>query len=100
MMKSFLVRDLLTVGVPTRKTEALVVDIARFLIEHNVKEMVVLGYEELVRAHERDDIASLTAEQALAKACLASVWLDWRRDALPHEHICNWYAYCLCVQFT
>lgn len=99
-MKSFLVRDLLTVGMPACKTDALVVYIARFLIEHNVEEMVVLGYEELVRAHGPDDIASLTTEQALAKACLASVWLDWRRDALPHEHICDWYAYCLCVQFT
>ena len=99
-MKSFLVRDLLTVGMPACKTDALVVYIARFLIEHNVEEMVVLGYEELVRAHGPDDIASLTTEQALAKASLASVWLDWRRDALPHEHICNWYAYCLCVQFT
>ena len=99
-MKSFLVRDLLTVGMPACKTDALVVYIARFLIEHNVEEMVVLGYEELVRAHGPDDIASLTTEQALAKACLASVWLDWRRDALSHEHICDWHAHRLCIQFT
>ena len=35
-----LVRDLMTVGVPTCKTTTPVVDIARFLIESNVEELV------------------------------------------------------------
>lgn len=67
-----LVRDLMTVGVPTCKITTPVVDIARFLIENNLEEMVVLGdegegvgvcgYEELVSAYNRDDVRELTAE--------------------------------------
>jgi len=70
-----LVRDLMTVGVPTCKIDVLVVDIARFIIENNVEEMVVLGaegegvgvvgYEELVRAYGRDNLETLTAEKAM-----------------------------------
>jgi len=70
-----LVRDLMTVGVPTCKTDVLVVDIARFIIDNNVEEMVVLGsegegvgvvgYEELVRSYGRDDLKTLTAEQIM-----------------------------------
>ena len=70
-----LVRDLMTVGVPTCKTDVLVGDIARFIIDNNLEEMVVLGaegegvgvvgYEELVREYGRDDIKSLTAEQVM-----------------------------------
>ncbi|MDI6770695.1 MAG: CBS domain-containing protein [Anaerolineales bacterium] len=40
-----LIRDLMTVGVPTCKTNTPIVDIARFMIENNVEEMVVLGSE-------------------------------------------------------
>ena len=75
MSETKLVRDLMTVGVPTCKTGNLIVDIARFLIDNNVEEMVVLGnegegvgvvgYEELVRAYERTDVKSLTAEQVM-----------------------------------
>lgn len=67
-----LVRDLMTVGVPTCKITTPVVDIARFLIENNLEEMVVLGdegegvgvcgFEELVSAYNRDDVRELTAE--------------------------------------
>jgi CBS domain-containing protein len=70
-----LVRDLMTVGVPTCKTDVLAADIARFLIDNNVEEMVVLGsegegvgvvgYEELVKAYGREDVRSLTAEQVM-----------------------------------
>jgi CBS domain-containing protein len=70
-----LVRDLMTVGVPTCKTSVLAVDIARFLIDNNVEEMVVLGsegegvgvvgHEELVRAYGHEDLKSLTAEQVM-----------------------------------
>jgi CBS domain-containing protein len=75
MSEQKLVRDLMTVGVPTCKTSTPVVDIARFLIDNNVEEMVVLGnegegvgvvgYEELVRAYGREDVKSLTAEQVM-----------------------------------
>lgn len=75
MSETKLVRDLMTVGVPTCKTDTLVIDIARFLIDNNVEEMVVLGsegegvgvvgYEELVRAYGREDVKSLTAEQVI-----------------------------------
>jgi CBS domain-containing protein len=72
-----LVRDLMTVGVPTCKTTTPVVDVARFLIENNVEEMVVLGdegegvgicgYKELVNAYEREDVRELTAEEIMSE---------------------------------
>ena len=72
-----LVRDLMTVGVPTCKITTPVVDIARFLIENNVEELVVLGeegegvgvcgYRELVNAYERDDIRDLAAEDVMSE---------------------------------
>jgi CBS domain-containing protein len=72
-----LVRDLMTVGVPTCKTTTPVVDIARFLTENNVEEMVVLGeegegvgicgYKELVNAYDREDVRELTAEQVMSE---------------------------------
>jgi len=74
-MKSILVRDLMTVGVPTCKADTPVADIARFLVEHNVEEMVVLGsegegigvvgYPELVSAYGREDLHGLTAEEVM-----------------------------------
>ena len=75
MTDTKLVRDLMTVGVPTCKTTTLVGDIARFLIDNNIEEMVVLGsegegvgvvgYEELVNAYHRENIRELTAEQVM-----------------------------------
>ncbi len=75
MKERKLVRDLMTVGVPTCKQETPILEIARFLLEHNVEEMVVLGesgeglgvvgYEELVRAYTREDARSLTAEEVM-----------------------------------
>ena len=72
-----LVRDLMTVGVPTCKITTPVVDIARFLIDNNVEEMVVLGdegegvgvcgYKELVDAYEREDVRELTAEEVMSE---------------------------------
>jgi len=72
-----LVRDLMTVGVATCKTTTPIVEIARFLIENNVEEMVVLGdegegvgvcgYKELVRAYERDGVRELTAEDVMSE---------------------------------
>jgi len=75
MTTPLLVRDLMTVGVPTCKTSTPIVDTARFLVEHNVEEMVVLGsegegvgivgYEELVSAYGRGDVWSLNAEDIM-----------------------------------
>jgi len=72
-----LVRDLMTAGVPTCKVTTPVVDIARFLIENNVEEMVVLGdegegvgvcgYKELVSAYDREKIRELTAEDIMTE---------------------------------
>jgi predicted transcriptional regulator len=72
-----LVRDLMKVGVPTCKTSTPVVEIARFLIENNIEEMVVLGdegegmgvcgYKELVSAYEREDVRELTAEDIMTE---------------------------------
>ncbi|MEJ5223635.1 MAG: CBS domain-containing protein [Anaerolineales bacterium] len=70
-----LVRDLMTVGVPTCKTTSPVVDVARFILEHHIEEMVVLdeeghgvgvvGYEELVALYGREDLQNLTAEDVM-----------------------------------
>jgi len=72
-----LVRDLMTIGVPTCKTTTPVVEIARFLIENNMEEMVVLGeegegvgicgYKELVNAYNRDDVRELAADEIMSE---------------------------------
>jgi CBS domain-containing protein len=74
-MNITLVRDLMTVGVPTCKTSTLVVEAARFILEHNIEELVVLdaegqgvgvcGYEQLVGASGREDVQSLTVENIM-----------------------------------
>lgn len=74
-MKPKLVRDLMSVGVPTCKTATSIIDIARYIIEHNVEEMVVLGtegegvgivgYDELITAYCMDDANDLTAEDVM-----------------------------------
>lgn len=70
-----LVRDLMSVGVPTCKTTTNIVDIARFVLDQNVEEMVVLGaegeglgvvgYEELISAYGHENSTSLTAEDVM-----------------------------------
>ena len=77
LLKMKLVRDLMTVGVPTCKITTSIVEISRFLVENNVEEMVVLGdegegvgvcgYKELVNAYERDDVRELTAEDIMTE---------------------------------
>jgi CBS domain-containing protein len=74
-MTPTLVRDLMTVGVPTCKTSTSAMDVARYLLEHAIEEMVVLdeeghgvgvcGYEQLLALYGRDDLAALTAEQVM-----------------------------------
>lgn len=74
-MKPILVRDLMTVGVPTCKRDTPVRDIARFLLEHPVEGMCVLddegngigvvGTEELITAYTQEDAPALTAEQIM-----------------------------------
>ncbi len=71
-----LVRDLMTVGVPTCPPDTLVVDLTRLLLEKNWEAVVVLdgeeghalgvvGQDELVKAYEREDARTLTAEQIM-----------------------------------
>lgn len=65
----------MTVGVPTCKTTSPIMDVARFILEHHIEEMVVLdqeghgvgvvGYEELVAVYGREDAQSLTAEDVM-----------------------------------
>jgi predicted transcriptional regulator len=72
-----LVRDLMTVGVPTCKVSTPIVDIARFLVKNNVEEMVVLGeegegvgvcgYRELVKVYDRENVRELTAEDIMSE---------------------------------
>jgi len=72
-----LVRDLMTVGVPTCKWDTPAADIARFLLEHHVEAMCVLdaeghgigivGEAELVAAYGRDDTPALTAEDIMTE---------------------------------
>ena len=76
-MRPLLVRDLMTVGVPTCKPDSPVADIARFLLEHEVEAMCVLdaegqaigvvGREELVRVHGRENAGALTAENIMTE---------------------------------
>ena len=71
-MEPVLVRNIMTVGVPTCKTTTLALDVARYLLEKNIEEMVVLneegegvgvcGYEQLIGVIGRGDFESLTAE--------------------------------------
>jgi predicted transcriptional regulator len=72
-----LVRDLMTVGVPTCKWDTPIRDIARFLLEHHVEAMCVLdaeghgigvvGEQELVSAYGKDDFNSLNAEDVMSE---------------------------------
>ena len=74
-MQPKLVRDLMTVGVPTCKTTTNIVDIARFILEQGVEEMVVLGvegegvgivgYEQLISAYNHENVKSMTAEEIM-----------------------------------
>jgi len=76
-VKNLLVRDLMTVGVPTCKWETPIQDIARFLLEHHVEAMCVLdeeghgigvvGEQELVSAYGRDDPDVLKAEDIMTE---------------------------------
>ena len=76
-MKPLLVRDLMTVGVPTCKWGTPVRDLARFLLEHHVEAMCVLdaeghgigvvGEEELVAAYGRENLDSLKAEDIMSE---------------------------------
>lgn len=76
-MKPLLVRDLMTVGVPTCKWNSPIRDIARFLLEHHVEAMCVLdaeghsigvvGEQELVAAYGREELDTLTAEDIMSE---------------------------------
>jgi CBS domain-containing protein len=75
--KPLLVRDLMTVGVPTCKPDSFVGEIARFLVEHEVEAMCVLdaegqaigvvGRDELVRVYGRENVQSLRAEDVMSE---------------------------------
>jgi CBS domain-containing protein len=70
-----LVRDLMTVGVPTCALDTPIVDVARLLLDADFEGVIVLDEEghaagmisqdELVRAYARDDARSLTAAKIL-----------------------------------
>ncbi len=67
-----LVRDLMTVGVPTCAPDTPVRDLARLMLEKDVEGVIVLDHEghavgmvspdELIAAYQHDDPRSLTAE--------------------------------------
>jgi CBS domain-containing protein len=73
-----LVRDLMTVGVPTCKTGSTVREIARFLLDKDVEAVVVLdgdgqavgvvGYPELIQTYGWEDVQSLKAEMIMSEA--------------------------------
>lgn len=75
MGEQILVRDLMTVGVPTCKSGTPVRDIAQFLLDHNLEALCVLdgeghgigvvGVEELVEAYARQGYEALTAEEIM-----------------------------------
>ena len=76
-MNNFLVRELMTVGVPTCKWDTPIREIARFLLEHQVEAMCVLdaeghgigvvGEQELVAAYGRDNWDDLLAEVIMSE---------------------------------
>jgi CBS domain-containing protein len=76
-MKPILVRDVMTVGVPTCKATTPVVDICHYLLEHNLEEMVVLnedgegvgtcGMVQLVGLLGRDDLDHIQAEEVMSE---------------------------------
>ena len=77
MSEPTLVRDLMTVGVPTCKWESPIKDVARFLLEHHVEGMCVLDAEghgigviseqELVSTYGRDNLDELKAEDIMSE---------------------------------
>ena len=77
MSNAKLVRDLMTVGVPTCKWETPIKDIARYLLEHHVEAMCVLDGEghgigvvgelELVSAHGKGNLDELKAEDIMSE---------------------------------
>lgn len=77
MSEQKLVRDLMTVGVPTCKWDSSIADIARFLLVHHVEAMCVLdaeghgigvvGEQELISAYGRDNPESLKAEDVMSE---------------------------------
>jgi len=77
MNTRLLVRDLMTIGVPTCKWESPIQDIARFLLEHHVEAMCVLdaeghgigvvGEQELVAAYGRENPDQLKAEDIMSE---------------------------------
>ncbi len=74
-MPPILVRDLMSVGVSTCKTITPIIDIARFILDQHIEEMVVLGtegegvgivgYEELVTAYCKNNTSNLNAEDIM-----------------------------------
>ncbi len=76
-MKALLVRDLMTVGVPTCKRDSSVVEVARFLLEHDVEALCVLdeegqgigiiGWHELVGAYGKGNFESRLAEDVMTE---------------------------------
>jgi CBS domain-containing protein len=72
-----LVRDLMTVGVPTCRHNTPAKDIALFLLEHHVEALCVLdaeghgigvvGEQELVTAYGKEEFDSLTAEDIMSE---------------------------------
>ena len=71
-----LVRDLMTVGVPTCPPDTLIVDLTRLMLEKNWEAVIVLegeeghavgvvSQDELVKAYEREDARSLMVEDVM-----------------------------------
>ena len=99
-MSPSLVRDLMSVGVPTCKLTTPIVEIARFILEQQVEEMVVLGsenegvgivgYEELVSAYSREDAKTLTAEDVMREGVPdlpADISLTLAAQLMQDKHI-------------
>ena len=77
MTEQKLIRDLMTVGVPTCKWDTPIKDVTRFLLEHHVEAMCVLdaeghgigviGEQELVSAYGKDNLDELKAEDIMSE---------------------------------
>ena len=77
MKENVLVRDIMTVGVPTCKWNTPLVEISRHLVDHNGEALCVLdseghgigvvGIDELINAYAKDNMDSALAEEIMTE---------------------------------
>jgi len=77
MKENVLVRDIMTVGVPTCKWDTPLEEISRYLLDHNGEALCVLdseghgigvvGIDELINAYAKDILVPMIAEEIMSE---------------------------------